>query len=42
MEVNRSLSDLQKNCNIKFLYVDLINTKVLDYLPEKKKYEKKK
>ena len=40
-KVNRSLSDLQKKCNVKFLYVDLVNKKVLDYLPEKKKYEKK-
>ncbi len=39
-KVNRSLSDLQKKCNITFLYVDMVNRRVLDYLPEKRGYGK--
>ena len=39
-KVNRVLSDAQKKCNITFLYVDLVNRRVLDYLPEKRGYGK--
>ena len=37
-KVNRALSDAQKKCNVTFLYVDLVNRRVLDYLPEKRGY----
>jgi hypothetical protein len=40
-KVNRSLSDDQKKCDVTFLYVDMVNRRVLDYLPEKRGYGKK-
>ena len=39
-KVNRVLSDAQRKWNVEFLYVDLINRRVLDYLPEKRGYGK--
>ena len=39
-KVNRSLSDDQKKCDVTFLYVDMVNRRVLDYLPEKRGYGK--
>ena len=39
-KVNRVLSEAQRKWNVTFLYVDLVNRRVLDYLPEKRGYAK--